>query len=357
MKIFNTILVGTIVVFAVACNEGIDPISSVAPGPDETAPTVAISNPNISKIVIPFPLTNTDMDFQFEVNDDIEITTVSVLVDGNQIASYDNFLDYRRYSKSLHYDDLPVGNHLVEVKATDVSGKSTSASHQFEVGYYDAKYDGEIFYMPFEAGSFADHISRTFATPVGSPNFAVGKIGQAYKGSTAQYLTFPTTGLLNDEFSATFWYNVNAIPDRAGILTIGPPDPNNPAKPNNRKNGFRFFREGNAASQVFKLNVGNGVADSWFDGGAAASLNPATAGWKHMAFTISDAKVVVYIDGQIVSQGSFTGVDWTGCDILSIASGAPRFTEWDHLSDQSTIDELRLFNKALTQAEVQATME
>jgi hypothetical protein len=50
-------------------------------------------------------------------------------------------------------------------------------------------------------------------------------------------------------------------------------------------------------------------------------------------------------------------VDWTGCDVLSIASGAPRFMEWGHLSDQSLFDELRLFNKALSQAEVQAVMD
>ncbi|HKZ37938.1 MAG TPA: hypothetical protein VJ184_09820, partial [Chryseolinea sp.] len=66
---------------------------------------------------------------------------------------------------------------------------------------------------------------------------------------------------------------------------------------------------------------------------------------------------VVYINGEIVSQGSFNGVDWAGCDVLSIASGAPRFMEWNHLSDLSLYDELRLFNRALTQEEVKATME
>jgi hypothetical protein len=129
-----------------------------------------------------------------------------------------------------------------------------------------------------------------------------------------------------------------------------------PATPNNRKNGFRFFREGSPTNQTFKLNVGNGTADSWFDGGAAASINPTNTDWVHLAFTISDSNVVVYINGVVVSQGAFTGVDWTGCDVLSIASGAPRFMEWGHLSDLSHYDELRLFNKALTQEEVQAIM-
>lgn len=361
MKIYKNILAGALaVVFAVGCdNDGyIDPISAVSPGSDETAPEVVISTPNLSKIIIPFTQTATDMDFQFEVKDDIEISTVTVTLNGATLPTDNTFPDYRRYVKTLPYQDLPVGHHTIEVSATDISGKSTSKSFSFEISnIYEAIYDGEIFYMPFEAGSYVDLLSKTNATVVGTPGFADGKLGKAYAGTANEYLTFPTTGIVNNEFSAVFWYDLNASPDRAGILTIGPPDPNLPATPNNRNNGFRFFREAGNGGQTFKLNVGNGTADSWFDGGAAATLIPATADWAHMAFTISDTNVVVYINGEIVSQGSFTGVDWTGCDVLSIASGAPRFMEWGHLSDQSLLDELRLFDKALTQEEVKATME
>ena len=174
----------------------------------------------------------------------------------------------------------------------------------------------------------------------------------AYQGSTDSYLTFPTDGLLNEEFSAVFRYKVNAAPDRAGVLVIGPPDTNNPDAQNNRTSGFRFFRENAGGMQRFKLNVGRGDGDSWFDGGAAADIDPANPQWVQMAFTISSTECVVYIDGQVVSQNTFTGVDWTGCDILSIMSGAPRFTGWNHLSDESAMDDLRIFKKALSQEEI-----
>jgi hypothetical protein len=137
---------------------------------------------------------------------------------------------------------------------------------------------------------------------------------------------------------------------------MGPEDVDNAGYPdvqNKRTNGFRFFREGDATRQVFKLNVGNGEGESWFDGGDAAALDPTATDWVHLAFTISGTECVVYFDGEVVSQGDFTGVDWTGCDILSIGSGAPRFTEWGHGFDLSFIDELRLYNKALTQQEIQ----
>jgi hypothetical protein len=133
---------------------------------------------------------------------------------------------------------------------------------------------------------------------------------------------------------------------------MSPPDLVNPLLPNNRTSGFRFFREGSATSQIFKLNAGDGTADSWFDGGATATLVPTAGKWDHMAFTISGTECVVYINGEIVKQGTFPGISWTGCDLLSIMSGAPRFTEWGHLSDLGMMDELRIFNKALTQAEI-----
>ncbi|WP_247653481.1 LamG domain-containing protein [Flavobacterium sp. CS20] len=155
-----------------------------------------------------------------------------------------------------------------------------------------------------------------------------------------------------NEFSASFWLKVNSVPDRAGIQVIGPPDEDNPDAQNNRTGGFRFFRENAGGMQRFKLNVGTGDGEAWFDGGADADVDPSVDEWVHFAFTISDTESVVYINGEVVSQNSFSGVDWTGCDILSIMSGAPRFTGWDHLSDESFMDELRLFNVALTQEEV-----
>jgi hypothetical protein len=65
----------------------------------------------------------------------------------------------------------------------------------------------------------------------------------------------------------------------------------------------------------------------------------------------------VYINGQSVSRGNFTGVDWTGCNLLSIMSGEPNWVEWGHRGDASMLDELRLYNKALTQQEILQIMD
>lgn len=215
----------------------------------------------------------------------------------------------------------------------------------------------KVFDMPFN-GAYTETISGTDATAVGDPGFSEGMDGEAYAGAADAYLTMPTDGLKSPEISATMWYKVNNDPDRAGILVIGPPDEANPDAMNNRKNGFRLFRENGAdGNQRIKLNVGRGDGDTWVDGNTAADIDPTSDEWVFLAFTIASDKASVYINGELVKASDLaSGIDWTGCDILSIGSGAPRFTGWGHLSDQSLIDELKMYDKALSQEEIQQLM-
>jgi hypothetical protein len=198
--------------------------------------------------------------------------------------------------------------------------------------------------MPFE-GNNKDLVSDTEATEVGSPGFDEGKIGQAYAGAEDSYITFPIDELKSNEFSAVFWYKVNPTPDRAGILSVG-------AEAENRKQGFRLFREGDASSQRIKLNVGYGTDETWNDGG----LIDAIAGeWVHIAVTISQEKNIIYFNGEeVLSDEMEDVIDWTGCEEITIGAGGETFSYWDHLSDLSLIDELRFFTKTLSQTEIQA---
>lgn len=215
---------------------------------------------------------------------------------------------------------------------------------------------GLLFHMAFD-DNYVDAKSTKTASVMGNPTFIEGKEGKAYAGATDSYLTFKTSDLVQEpgaDFTVAFWYKIDASQDRAGIITMGPETAGAAANAqNNRNGGFRIFREGNATRQVIKGNIGTGTSDVWLDGGDAAALDPTTAGWVHIALTISQSKAALYFDGvEVSSVADFTGVDWDGCDILSIGSGAPRFTEWNHLSDPSLIDELRLYNKALTSDEI-----
>jgi len=353
----SNILIIILSMFIFSCTESyIDEIIPVDAGPDMADPEVIINFPTEgTQIRVPEDVTPINIDF--EVRDDIEIESIRVLLNGTAIATFNEFLDYRRALIVHRHAELGNGPHTLTIEARDLAGKTTTKTVNFEkVEPYTPLYDDEIFYLPFD-GDFMELVSTEAANVQGNPGFANGIIGRAYAGANNAYLTFPTEGLLHDEFSAVFWYRVNGTPDRAGILTIGPPDTNNPNNMNNRTSGFRLFREAAGSMQRIKLNIGNGNADNWFDGGAAADVNPAANEWVHVAITISQSRAAVYLNGQPVSQGTFPGVDWTGTDILSIGSGAPRFTEWGHLSDQSLIDELRIFSSALSQADIMAIMQ
>lgn len=360
MKIISKVLSGAVaIVLAVACNEGIDPITRVDPGEDLTAPAITVTYP-VEGTEIKVAEILTSINIKFQVTDDIEVKKVEVKMDGAKIAEYTEFIDYRIFLKELLHEGLNTGEHVLTIVATDIENKISTTNINFEKKPpYTPVFDGETFYMPFD-GIYTELISITQPTQVGSPLFAgEGKRGgNAYKGATDAYLTFPSAGLLGTEFSASFWMKVDDSPDRAGVLVIGPPDPNLPATPNNRNSGFRFFRENAGGKQRFKLNVGTGSSDSWFDGGTNADVVPNTGEWVHFAISISATNAAVYINGQVASQGSLAGgVSWAGCDIISIMSGVPRFTEWGHLSDRSYMDELRFFNQALTQQDVLAIID
>lgn len=338
-----------------ACSKDsfIDPITPVDAGADAGSPLVTIKYP-VEGTKIKVLEAVTSIEIKFEASDDIELSKVALAMDGQEIASFSQFIDYRRYVGTVLYDQVTTGVHELSVTATDVSGKSTTSKVTFEKeAPYVPLYAGEILYMPFDNDNI-DLVSITRPTINGNPQFAdEGLAGSsAYKGAENAFLSFDASRFQNSGFTAAFWMNVNSSPDRAGILVMGPPDEANPTAQNNRKSGFRFFRENAGGKQRFKLNVGNGTADHWIDGGTAADVVPNTGEWNHFAFTISGSKAIVYIDGELVKEVAINGLDWTGCNILSIMSGDPRFTGWNHKSDQSLMDELRIFDRDLSLEEI-----
>lgn len=346
MKIFKHVLVGLFaIVFATACNEGIDKIAFVDPGPDASAPVINIMYPTEGvKIQVPELLTT--INIQFEVTDDIELKSISVLMDGVEITSYAEFKDYRRAVEAYSYNKVSNGVHVLTIKATDLAGKVTNKIVNFEKKPpYTPLYAGETFYMPFD-GDYVEKISFKAATIVGTPGFAGSGLKgvNAYAGATDSYLTFPSVGLVGNEFSAEFWCKINNVaPNRAGIISISPAG-------EDRTKGLRFLREGDGVSQRFKLNIGTGATDIWNDGG---TVNTPNNDWVHFAFTVSQTSCTIYINGAVIATVPGGTIDWTGCNTISIGSGAPNFAYWDHKSDLSKYDELRFFNKVLTQNEIQ----
>lgn len=328
---------------AVSCNDGIDPISEVDPGPDAGAPSVVVSSPADGTLIDEFAI-ESSINIEFDVEDDIEIALITVDLDGTQLASYDSFTDYRIFGDAFTHNGLTYGDHVLTVTATDISGNVTAVPVSISKPPYTPLFANEVFYMPFD-GNFTEFVSITDPTEVGTPSLAEDFFlgTNAYQGATDSYLTFPMGDMLGNSFTGMFWYNVNTDPTRAGLLVIGDDEVD-------RLQGFRLFREGSSSSQTIKLNVGTGTGESWNNGGTVS----ANGDWVNVAFTVSPTETVVYLNGAPVNTATPSGpIDWTGCTDLTIGAGGPTFSYWNHLSDASPIDELRFFNAALSASEIQ----
>lgn len=358
MNALKYVICAMAVISMAACKDGyIDSISSVDPGTDQKDPTINIIAP-VEGYQLRVKEDVATIAVQIDAADDVEIGTVSAKLDNVEFANFNSFKDYRHFMGNFDCPNVDNGSHTLTIVVTDKTGKSVTQSHNFEkVAPYQTKYEGEMFYMNFD-GDFFELVSCTNATKVKNPTIGAGKIGSgAYLGATDSYLTFPAkdNNLFTAEFSGTFWYKINSTPDRAGILSISPPRTAAPADV--VTSGFRMLREGGAAGmQRFKIYVGNGTAGVWVDGGAAADIPKDDPNWHFMAFTFSASHAIMYIDGNVVKDATYTGIKWTDCTDMQIMSGAPKFIGWSHFSDLSSMDELRFYSKALTQAEIQTIM-
>ena len=336
----------------VSCNNGLDSIKAVDPGVDTSAPVVSVIYPSEGTLL---RVTDdiTDININCDVTDDIELKTVTIKLDDNLINEVTDFTDYRHGIIKFNYANVTNGTHVLTVVAQDLTGKeTTSMVHFSKAEPYKATYDGEVMYFPFD-GDYTELVSIKNATIVGNPSFGGdAKVGlNSYSSTDGAYISFPAeTITANNTCTFTFWYNVNAVPDRAGILVLGDVIE---AATSQRMHGFRLFREGSSTEQRIKANVGVGTTDVWCDG----FVVPVDGSWKFIALVIDTDKVSLYCDGELgLSSALSAPVDWTNCTSLSILNGSPSFDYWGHKYDGSMMDDLRGYNKALTEEEIKTIM-
>lgn len=336
-------------VLAVSCEKGLDPIISVTPKADQSNPVVVIDYPVEGKTIIS-PDEVATVTLKLVATDDVELKSVTLQMDGTEIGFITKFMDYRRLDLKFDYTNMTDGDHTLTVTASDLTDKSVSKSVNFKKVTLQpyTPLDGEVLYWSFD-GHYLDLITQNEAGIVGTPGFATGKISDAYAGATDAYLTYPADKITaGSEFSLSFWYKINAVPDRAGIFEISPPvpDPLNA----DRSKGLRLFRENNAGKQNIGLNLGIGATEFWINPFITV---PNDEDWMHIAISISTTFATIYVNDAVVDTTSIDAkIDWTGCTSLSFASGEPNFIYWLHFSDLSLYDDMHVFTRAITADEV-----
>jgi len=215
-------------------------------------------------------------------------------------------------------------------------------------------------YWAFE-GSYIDSISKTAGTPTGT-GFAGGFKGQALKGALNSYLLATPSNAIKSlqSFTVTEW--VNTPPPSTGIIDIF-------TLTNTEKfwGNIEIFFENGSDNTNGKLRVHvnqNGNDNTYSVDGINGLFNS----WVNIAVTYDAATstFTVYRNGSQVSSGK-AGV--TGplsfSSVGNLVFGAPQFqTTPSQTSGSSSqtwasfltgqIDEVRVYNKALTASELQA---
>ncbi|MAE87066.1 MAG: hypothetical protein CMB80_30315 [Flammeovirgaceae bacterium] len=310
----------------------------------------------------------------------ITATAANFYIDGALVASRDEHVGLSmtgcdllsigsgapRFTGWSHLSDL---SYIDDVKIFNKAlsdAELTAASGVAITGVPDVEDPGDPGLTPLDGDDATELMSMSFdtdfsvagieatVTEVGSPSVVDGGVsGSAYSGDVDSYITLPTEGLINDSFSASFWIKMDPTATRAGIFTISPEDTENPDSQNNRTAGVRLFREGNDASQTFRLNIGTGETSVTVSDGFYSAFAADREDWLHVAFTVGGGQAQLYLNGILSAVSSEdVVVDWTGCDLLSFGSGAPRFVGWSHLGETGMLDELKIFSGVLTPAQV-----
>ncbi len=230
------------------------------------------------------------------------------------------------------------------------------------------------FYVPFDSTSpedaqlkfrFRDSISGNPCFPpnnsITSSNGISGKCFNNVDGTFLRYLN--TNDFVNStSMSIAFWMKHDGVPanDAQFVFSI-------PSTAGHWSNATMFLildHTGAGATKemaVLKLMIADSKGEKWFelvknDAGDTRMPNIYDNNWHHLAFAYDEAtsNMTIYRDGIL-----FQTINWNGHGALSIEANkvdgfrlGGKTTDWGK-SYIGSLDQLRLYNKALTTAEVQ----
>ncbi len=236
---------------------------------------------------------------------------------------------------------LASGTYYYRVTAEDAAGNVGAASSQASV-VVAAQPPGLLAAYGFDAGSgtavadaSGNNNNGTLANGTWS---AAGRFGGAISfNGTSTWVSVPNATSLNPTTAVTMeaWVNPVAVnnwrtvlfKEQTGNLTYGLYSNTSSNRPN---------------AQVFVSGSDRNV-----NGTAAVAANT----WTHLAATYDGANVRLFVNGTQVATIAQTGALATSTGVLHIGGNAV-WGEWY----QGLIDEVRIYNRALSAAEIQADM-
>jgi glucose/arabinose dehydrogenase/PKD repeat protein len=297
---------------------------------DTTAPSVSVTSPAAGTV-------SGAVTLKASASDDVGVAGVQFLVDGAPFGAEDTSAPYEIQWPS---DSVANGTHKISARARD-GAANTTTSAEVSVTVSNAAPAGLVLAYGFE------ETTGTSATDA-SPSKNTGTVNGATRSTAGRYgraLSFDGTNDRVDVPDSTSLDLTTAMTLEAWV------------KPTSNT-GWRtvILKERGTGGHVYALYSSEGtapIAESFTSAYTGAlGTSPLTLNaWSHLATTYDGTALRLYVNGNQVASKAMTGAMAATASPLRIGGNAL----WGEYF-AGLIDEVRIYNKALTTAQIQADM-
>jgi hypothetical protein len=306
--------------------------ASGTPTSDTAAPTVSVSSPAAGATV------SGTVSLAATAADNVGVVGVQFRVDGTNVGAEDTSSPF---GASWNSSSVANGAHSVTAVARDAAGNVTTSA-PVSITVSNAAPTGLVAAFGFDEVSGTSVVDRS-----GLGN--TGTVSGATRSATGRHGGALSFDGVNDSVS---------VPDAASLDLTNNLTLSAWVRPTGATGWRTVLMKERPGSQSYSLYASSGVAapSGWLVVGSAEqellspSVLPANT-WSHLAFTYDGAFTRLYINGVEVINQPLTGSAVVGTGALKIGGNAI-WGEWF----AGLIDEVRLYNRALTPAQLQTDM-
>jgi hypothetical protein len=273
-------------------------------------------------------------------SDDVAVAGVQFLVNGNPLGAEDT---QAAYSTNWDTRTVPNGTYNISARARDAAGNATTTA-AVSVTVSNAVSTGLVGAYAFNEGTGTTAGDSSGAGNGGTLSNAAwtadGVFGPAlsFNGSNAWVSVADSANLdLTTSMTLEAWVRPSALTSDWRTIVL-----------KERPSGLSYAlyaADGGSRPPAGYVSV---------NGSDAAAVAPTTLPlntWTHVAMTYDGATLRLYVNGQLAGSRATTGSAAVSASPLRIGGNAV-WGEWF----SGAIDEVRIYNRALSQAEIQADM-
>jgi glucose/arabinose dehydrogenase/chitodextrinase len=314
-------------------------VNATTPSVDATPPTVSITTPTAGSTVSGTVAVTAD------ATDNVGVAGVQFLIDGVNLGAEDTGFPY-----SVSWNTTTAGNgpHTIAARARDAAGNITTSSISMTVS--NSQTPGLIAGYAFDegAGTIATDASSNNLTGVltNGPTWTTGRYGSAvaFDGSN-DYVNLgnPTALQITGSITINAWIYSTTFPfDDAAIVS------------KRGSNGFQLDTTIDRGPRGIGFKLTSSSGSNMMRYGATAMQ---TNTWYHVAgvYNATTRTMHVYLNG-ILDDGALVGTVTASQQNSSLNVNIGKRAGQAGYEFAGPIDDVRIYNRALTQAEIQTDM-